>query len=525
MAEQLGKFVPLVGGGDRAVCLIELLGALATVEETVVRDKAVESANMVIAELSPDAVVRSVLPVVERLTRGDWFTARVSACGLFASTYARLRVASAETTEHRAALRRLFEFLCQDDTPMVRRAASKNIGPLAGSLEPEHVSSTLLPLFQGLASDDQDSVRLLAIENCAALAKILGEKDNQDVIMPLASACAEDKSWRVRNNVAEAFYDLSAAVGDKAATVNLLPYFVKLLQDPEAEVRASASKNVAGYCSLVGSSKFISDIVPCLRDLASDVAQAVRVSLAEAVVEVVGKLSKAEANTHLTPLLLLFLRPEEAPEVRLKVISSLNKIASAIGADVIGSRILPSLEALGGDQQWRVRQVILDQLPLLAATLGADVFNARLFPLFCDGLGDQVAEVRKTAAACIRPLSEQLGEAWVASSLVPKLRSMLGEAHSYIQRITVLYALASLAGSRASGSAMASMLPVVETGFKDVVPNVRFVAVRTALEIARHSRDASLASRARGGIEALRSDVDKDVKFFAIEAVASLDSA
>lgn len=39
MAEQLGGFVDVVGGPEYAVCLIELLGALATVEETVVRDQ------------------------------------------------------------------------------------------------------------------------------------------------------------------------------------------------------------------------------------------------------------------------------------------------------------------------------------------------------------------------------------------------------------------------------------------------------------------------------------------------------
>lgn len=39
MAEELGGFVDLVGGPDKAVCLLGPLGALAMVEETVVRDK------------------------------------------------------------------------------------------------------------------------------------------------------------------------------------------------------------------------------------------------------------------------------------------------------------------------------------------------------------------------------------------------------------------------------------------------------------------------------------------------------
>ena len=43
MAEQLGTFTPLVGGAEHVNCLLPPLESLATVEETIVRDKAVES--------------------------------------------------------------------------------------------------------------------------------------------------------------------------------------------------------------------------------------------------------------------------------------------------------------------------------------------------------------------------------------------------------------------------------------------------------------------------------------------------
>ena len=39
MAEQLGGFVELMGGYAQAAVLVDILGSLATVEETIVRDK------------------------------------------------------------------------------------------------------------------------------------------------------------------------------------------------------------------------------------------------------------------------------------------------------------------------------------------------------------------------------------------------------------------------------------------------------------------------------------------------------
>lgn len=55
-AEQLGSFVPYVGGPSHAYLLLPLLENLSTVEETVVRDKAVDSLCKVGAQL-PDAAI------------------------------------------------------------------------------------------------------------------------------------------------------------------------------------------------------------------------------------------------------------------------------------------------------------------------------------------------------------------------------------------------------------------------------------------------------------------------------------
>lgn len=150
LAEELGGFIELVGGASAASCLLPALGQLATVEETVVRNKvrgcerrrqrrplagrlrthggqsicarrvvaggasrrvysrapppllpstqAVESACLVIAGLDNATVVEHVLPVIQKLTQDSWFTARVSACGLFAAAYARLSDEPSKTT-------------------------------------------------------------------------------------------------------------------------------------------------------------------------------------------------------------------------------------------------------------------------------------------------------------------------------------------------------------------------------------------------------------------------------------------
>ena len=88
LAEELGGFVDLVGGAEHASILVEPLEVLAGVEETVVRDRAVDSLQKVVAVVpNVDDVM---VPLAKRLAEGDWFTSRVSVCALFASIYSKL---------------------------------------------------------------------------------------------------------------------------------------------------------------------------------------------------------------------------------------------------------------------------------------------------------------------------------------------------------------------------------------------------------------------------------------------------
>ena len=60
-----------------------------------------------------------VYPLVQRLSRGEWFTSRTSSCALYAPVYDKV------STTIQDDLRRAFASLSADDTPMVRRAAAK----------------------------------------------------------------------------------------------------------------------------------------------------------------------------------------------------------------------------------------------------------------------------------------------------------------------------------------------------------------------------------------------------------------
>lgn len=54
-----------------------------------------------------------------------------------------------------AELRNYFRNLCQDDTPMVRRAAAGKLGEFAKVVELDSLKNDLIPMFSSLAQDEQ----------------------------------------------------------------------------------------------------------------------------------------------------------------------------------------------------------------------------------------------------------------------------------------------------------------------------------------------------------------------------------
>jgi serine/threonine-protein phosphatase 2A regulatory subunit A len=143
LADELGKsFEDYIGGKEYAHLLLGPLEGLSAVEETLVRDKvcispcltiplcsipwfspkATESITKVAAVLSPAQVEEFYIPLLKRLSQGEWFTSRTSSSSLYAPVY---EAASEPTKED---MRKAFTVLGSDDTPMVRRAAAKWLG-------------------------------------------------------------------------------------------------------------------------------------------------------------------------------------------------------------------------------------------------------------------------------------------------------------------------------------------------------------------------------------------------------------
>lgn len=519
LAEQLGQFSQLVGGEQYVHCLIEPLESLATLEETVVRDKAVESLRNIAKEHTPTHLQEYFVPLVLRLANGDWFTSRTSACGLFSVAYPRV------SKEAKEELRNAFDKLCRDDTPMVRRSAASKLGEFASVLEPEFVKNDIVKLWTTLAWDEQDSVRLLAVDACCTLAGLLSQEDIEKHVVPLLRSAAEDKSWRVRYMVADKFTDLQKAFGPQITLNHMVLSFQALLKDSEAEVRAAAAAKVRDFCRELPEESqeqtIMRDILVHVKDLVSDANQHVKAALAGVIMGLAPILKKDLTVKHLLPLFLTQLK-DDCPEVRLNIISNLDCVNEVIGVQQLSQSLLPAIVELAEDPKWRVRLAIIQYMPLLAGQLGEQFFNRNMNKLCLAWLVDHVYAIREAAVQTLKQLTEKFGWEWTNARVVPRLKSLADEGN-YLHRMTSLFIIRVLTETCDANTLITTFMPTVTDLSNDNVANVRFNSAKTLELIGKKLSPAEIDQYIKPILRTLQKDTDNDVRYFANEAVTALE--
>ena len=332
-----------------------------------------------------------------------------------------------------------------------------------------------------------------------------------------------DKSWRVRQKVAEIYGKLQEAFlktfpGNKDVESELINGASSLLKDIEGEVRASGSKNLGIICSQWPKATKVSIIIetflPIITNLVDDPNPPVKEALGENLVDIAEIIGRESAIKEILPLLTGQLR-DESSEVRFNVISQLKRIDDLVGIETLSKQVLPVILELSEDQKWRIRLAILENIPTLAKQLGKGVFEAKLFEIVMTSVDDSIFNIREAACICLADLALLFGEQFTNESIIPKM-SELSSSGNYLKRITCLIIGKEL--MKKNSCQLSAYINIVKTLTNDKVPNVRFNVAKT-LAVAKNTNEATAV---KACLTELKKDEDRDVVFYAEDALAQL---
>jgi len=270
LATQIGCLIEFIGGNEHSQILLGNLESLLGAEQSKVREKAVESCKQIALVMTPEQIQEHFYPLLVRLKSAEWYSPQISFSALVSTIYPHI------PAEKKEELRTFYKEISASSTPLVRRAASANLGSLVRVIEEEYLTPEIFPLLKATAADDQDYVRFMSVETCIALCSKLSKEDAIEHILPFAKKLATDSAWRVRYMAANHFCDLSKGFGEATVQAEMVDIFVELLQDREGEVRSAAASQITAFCQLLSEDIIIQSILPPISELANDGDEHVR---------------------------------------------------------------------------------------------------------------------------------------------------------------------------------------------------------------------------------------------------------
>ena len=484
--------------------ILPLFESLLGCEETVVRESTVEGLRKLIPSLTDDQVQSEVIPMILNISNKDAFQWKVSACYL-------VRICYPKAGKEKEKLRSLYFKLCDDETPIIKRTAAKEFGPLCLTMEKEHVSNEMINYYKKFINET-DTVRVTILPALVQLAKLFQNSETQKLNLDFVSNAAEDKSWRVRNELANIYPDFVDYFGNQLND-DLVRNLSNLIKDSENEVKASALKALNQVITKISSDKIQSQIIPALRGLSNESSKETKSKIGG----IFGPISKIIGynafNTSLGVMMDALMKDENA-DVRLGIAKSMYDIfVSSDGSLLNSTNTL--LGTMQKDSQYRIRECVYETLAKLGANYGLDVFKSSIESLFFNYLSDTVASVREVGIQSLKLLIQKFGSAWIISNLVPKLQSFLSTPKlSYLHRMCIIHSLCVCSSYLDPKQNTELIVPVILKCLKDKISNVRFYTIKLVQKIFKNF-DSGSKDKIESAIKGLTGDEDPDVKYYA----------
>ena len=165
--------------------------------------------------------------------------------------------------------------------------------------------------------------------------------------------------------------------------------------------------------------------------------QHVRAALAESLPSLCPIIGKKSTTDYILPIFLTLLK-DEFSEVRVNLFKHLEDLTKVIDLDSLSSSLLPALNELAVDKNWRTRAAVVEFLPFFAQKMGENFLNDKFSKILIDWLSDRIYGVRDAAIRCIKNLIDSLGSQWAEKQLFPKIIPFQSNPN-YLHRMTLLF--------------------------------------------------------------------------------------
>ncbi|KAM3131083.1 hypothetical protein pb186bvf_016781 [Paramecium bursaria] len=514
LAQEILNLKKYIGGNLKAHLLIAPLEILSSMEEALVREKAVEILSQLAQGQTEQFFENHFCQVVQQLGEWDNFPSRISAASLLPIAYP--HVSELKQKE----LWELFKKLCKDDTPMVRRICAGVVSQLAQlhCLQSKQHKVVLLKIWEDLMKDIIDSVKIKAIEGSQYMLKLVD--DAQELVDHITSFFAladlNQKSWRVRYTVPEFLPTILNQIirinKDKSILKNTAtPIYQQLLKDSEPEVRSMTLQTLNQLLAELPNS--VKDgFLPFLEALVKDTSLHVRMSLAEQICKIAKQFNQNIQITIIIPLVQTLFKDDVA-DIKIKLAHNLSQLSAELGQDNSKKHLVPLIKEFQNEKQWRFRLEVMTIMPKLLQVAGYESFVELQENYLEKGLLNHYQAIRDQAFDNFIHFKEIFGYDQIKQFLKTSIQTLYNQSN-YIYRVTAIHAIIKLQDTLSKEDLLSLYKEIYPQALQDKVPNVRLNAFKLFTGIKKYL-DNKLQQEFKQKSQILEGDEDIDVAYYA----------
>lgn len=464
--------------------LLGLFEKLLASEETIVRDKTVESFLKMSKKLDRSETAAIVIPFILKQTSNQSFGMKMSVLSIMTDIFP---VLSAE--EKKVFLEKLGALFTEESLILRRNLAGK-LGKICQHLPKEILTGEIFNHFKNLTNDDSDSVRIISIDSLIELARVFNDEDNKTFVIPLIIQMTGDKSWRVRHHLAKSFANLGEAVGKEISDNSLTPIFSTLLRDQENEVRIASVQSLKRFVLCLNIDKIL-QIFAYLQSLAKDAIPLVRTGVCEVLQVILSQdleqIGKEVCRAKVQPIVADLVQDKDT-EVKIETMKILPLWTKWVGSYVFEQISNGGLAIVLESHNWRIRAAIMDAFISMAVELK----NLKLFEKYAKkavlgGIHDKVFQVRKQVIRSLPKMAVFLDDATATEVFFKEYAKILGDQNFfYIYRISALYGLEGVMGILQNKDKVKDQyVKLLMKGAEDGNVNIRYVAIKILINAAK----------------------------------------
>ena len=474
LAQSLRHLIPFLSSDF----IVKILCSLMSGEEVAVREKAIETFEILIETLDNDKLEELVIPKLKESFSSKNFIEKLSTIYLIKKLFIHTTESNKEffVTE-------MIDLFNKEESLMMKRTIIGEIGKIVKYIAKESVQNKVYQLFKTSASNESDSIKQSIIESIVELAKITNSDENKTHMIPLIIQLTGDRSWRVKNHLAGYFDKLIEALGEEVAENSMITIFSTLLRDSENEVRISSVKSLKRFVGNLGSDK-ISVVFGFLKNLCKDTIAIVRIEVACIMVEIMKRPTgevpdnffKEEAKE-----IIMILFNDKDVEVLIETIRIFPFWFIHVKDYLIDMIINKTINFDLNSNNWRLRIEIVDCLGKIAEIeKDQKFFDRNIKNMFLKYLTDVAYGVRETTYEFLERQIFYLEEEYFVSKILPSIKEItLSKSLFYNIRISAVKGLVKLVNNFSHNlDILREAVGILIILAEDSIPNIRYISVK-----------------------------------------------